>query len=115
MKDDFNQFDKIVLRPYSANVEYQFDFPNNSAETASDGYLPFGTVLTSASAVIYDEGNNLITDMLQGSPALSGSMVTLSLSYPSAGEGRYEARFTLMDNNIHYQANFSSIFAYSDG
>ena len=109
---DFNTYDQITIRPWSNVVPYEFEFTTATNASSNDGFLPTGTTITAVSAQAYDESDNLNSDLIVGSPVVVNNIVSVDMKYP--GAGRYQIRFRLSDGTSIFQANFDSIFAYTD-
>jgi len=82
---DFKTAENIKLQPGDTKVGVNFLFPIESVAYANDGAIPYG--LTISSVVVTSSYNGVsITDMIIGSPILTGTnlnIVQVVLSYPS--------------------------------
>jgi len=104
---------KITLQS-GDSIGYSFKFPIASSATANDGAIPFGRTISSVTVTAYDEdGNDVTTQLIEGTPSLSTVTVTAELKYPvTAGVGRYKLTFDLtLDNGWTREVDFTTVYA----
>jgi hypothetical protein len=94
-------------------IGYGFKFPIASS-TTEKGAIPYGRSISSVVVTAYDsDGNDVTTEMISGTPAISGEIVSIVLTYPSVtGDGRYKLTFALtLDNGWTRQKDFQRVIA----
>ena len=111
---DFNGTSPIVLQPLTKRVPYAFTITEKTSET-SKGWLIYGTNVIDAEVTAFDDEGNEVTDLID-STNLVDNVITVKLTYPSAGEGYYSLRFKLIiDNDSEEEVDFSRINAVQKG
>ena len=108
-----SQFDagKITLQS-GDSIGYSFKFPIASTSTANDGCVPYGRTISTVDVTAYDEdGDDVTTDLISGTPGLVGDTVSVVLKWP--GEvGRYKLTFLLtLDNAWQKEVDFKNVYA----
>lgn len=73
---DFQGSTKFTLRPGAVDVPFLWEFEACSAADANDGSLPYGTLIDSATIVVYDDDGTDVTEETVG--VNSSSTVTVS-------------------------------------
>lgn len=112
MGDNFQGRKRISLQPNDSAVPYTFTINVCSSTTANDGFIPYGTVVSSVSVKAYNASGTDITDtMIEGTPTVSNNVVTVNLNYPGA-TGEYKLTFILtLDSGAVIEADFTRIDA----
>lgn len=96
---DFKGYSKIVLQPNDLKRGFIFNITTCSSKTANDGNIPYGTTISSVVVIGMTEGGTTDTELLY-SDSLSGSEITVQLSYPTTnGTGQYKLQFVLTLSN----------------
>jgi hypothetical protein len=108
----FKEKGQIALEPYSENVPYTFEFTVCSAATANDGRLPFGDSLSVCAVTGYDINGNEAAGLVGPVNAPVANIVTVPLSYPTAGPGRYKLTFRYeTSNGVKDELDFDRVVA----
>ena len=91
---------QITLRPGAADNLYTFTFDAAATETGS-GALPFGSIISSATVVSYDNDDNEVT--LVTLSETNDNDIIVSFSYPDGGAGMYYMiiKLTLEDGSVY--------------
>jgi len=108
----FKTAGQIILQP-SDNMGYSFEITVASSATSNNGFIPFGTTVSSVVVVVYDKDDTVITtDMVVGTPTVTDNIVSMQLKYPVLnGNGRYKATMILtLDNGDTKEADFDRIY-----
>lgn len=96
---DFKGNKPIIIQPYDKDNGYVFHVTTATSESANDGKLPFGTTISSVTAVARTEDDVIDTELI-ASTSLFSSNITLTLTYPTTnGDGRYKITFVLVLSN----------------
>ena len=112
MNSDF-KIGSIEINP-GEKLGYQFKFPIATSATANNGCIPYGRTISSADVTIYSEdGTDVSTFMIDGTPQLSGEIVEVIFTYPDDfGDGRYKIIFELtLDNGWVATSKFDTLYA----
>lgn len=107
-KDYIKGTEWIELEPQDVGVPYKIKVNVNSSVSANDGYIPYGTNISSVSAVAYNVDSNgviqstVTSELIHTAPTVLSNIITIYLSYPSTtGVGLYKLTFKLtLDNSI---------------
>lgn len=113
--DDFTGTKDIILQANSSAVPYTFTFGVCSSATANDGFLPYGTNISSvAMTAAKDDGTSATSDLIDSS-SVASNVVTVALNYPSTnGVGVYYLTFKLtLDSGTILEADFKRVYAES--
>jgi hypothetical protein len=114
MSDDFlTPTEWITLEPQDSAVPFTFTFGVCSSATANDGFLPYGTNISSITITAYNSSGTDATTQLVSSSSEDSNVVTVSLKYPAtSGAGIYKLTFKLtLDNGTIKEADFTRIRA----
>lgn len=104
---------QIILQP-NDSVGFSFTITVASSATANDGFLPYGTSISSVNVIAYDKDENIVTsDLISGTPAVSSNVISMKLNYPVvSGDGRYKITMILtLDNGDIKEADFDRVTA----
>lgn len=110
----FKTSDEIYLQPNDTKYGASFKFPIASSATANDGFLPFGTVISSVAVTgwYYSIAANDLID----ETSHTDDTVSVSLNYPTTtmsnvtGVVNMSLRFVLtLDNGATHEADFRNI------
>ena len=112
----FKTANSIKLQPYDTFYDATFKFPVTSSGTLNDGTLPYGRFITGVTVTAWN-GDTQVTDLIQGTPTISGTdTVLVSMNYPSttmSGITRRQnmsLRFVLsLDNSATLEEDFHNI------
>jgi len=102
MKDYIQGDDWIFLEPHDIAVPYQITVTVCSSLTANDGYIPYGTNVSSVTAIGYDPDGDVVTaDLINTAPVVAANVLTFYLDYPDlTGKGVYKITFVLTLDNV---------------
>lgn len=83
---------KILLQPGTTKYALSIEVTVCSSATANDGFIPYGTVVSSVTAKVYDEdGVDVSSEMITIGATVTDNVVSIGLSYPStSGPGLYK-------------------------
>lgn len=75
-------------------LPWEFEIPAASSATEK-GAIPYNTTVSSVVVTAYDEdGNDVTTEMITGTPTVSDNLITAIIKYPATtGDGRYKLTF----------------------
>jgi hypothetical protein len=82
--------DEFILRPGSKETLKIAATPASSA-TANDGSIPYNTNVSTI-AVTAKNINDVdkTSELIDGTPSVSSNVISISLKYPTSGEGKYK-------------------------
>ena len=111
---NFKGNSSIIIQPGDSNIPYAFQISVCSSTTANDGYIPYGTSVSSVvvTATTDDDDRTVVDDIIDNY-TVNNNIITVYMSYPStSGDGRYRLRFLLtLDNGSIIEADFGRIRA----
>ena len=108
---DFKGNDEIVLQPNDADLSYQFKVTVSTSATANDGKIGFGRSVSSVVVSAHKDDDTAETGM-PGTATLNANVITLPLTYPTGGEGRYHIRFICnLDDSSVKELDFNRVRA----
>jgi len=84
--------DIFKLFPGDSSVPLQVQVTTKSSATTNDGFIPYGTSVSSVTGKIYklEDNTDVTTDIMEGSPTESDNIITTYLNYPTTnGVGNY--------------------------
>lgn len=113
---DFQGSKNIVLQPLHKNVVYEFDITVAPEGKPNQGFIPYGSTISSITVKIFNNAGVENTEILKDTD-LTDFQVTLTLSYPAiAGEGYYGVRFVIiLADGQEIEADFARIQAVNKG
>ncbi len=101
--------DWIYLQPNDLDVPYIFRFTVCSTQNGNDGYLPYGTTIsTVVVSASNTDGEDATADLIHGTPSVSDNDVQVNLDYPYAGDYKITIICTL-DSGTKIETDFSRI------
>jgi len=104
---------QINLQP-NDNLGYSFKITSASSDSLNDGFIPYGTGVSSVVVVVYDKDETDVTsDFVVGSPSVVEDIISMQLKYPSTnGVGRYKITMILtLDSGDTKEADFDRLYA----
>jgi len=104
---------KINIQPYD-ELGFQFEVTICSSVSANDGYIPYGTNVSTVNVIAYDKDDTVVTnDLISGTPSVATNIITVNLQYPSTnGVGRYKLTFQMtLDDGSKIEADFDRVYA----
>lgn len=110
---NFKTSGEISLQP-NDNMGYSFTVTVGSSATANDGFIPYGTTVSSVVVIAYDKDDvNVTSELIFGTPSVSQNVVSMQLKYPTtSGDGRYKLTMILtLDNGDVKEADFDRVYA----
>ncbi len=111
MADDFKSTKEITLQPNDSAVAYQFEVTISSSATANDGKIGFGRTVSSGVVTAHAEDGTTSADLID-SYSESDNIITVILSYPTAGADTYHLTFVCtLDNASTKELDFNRVVA----
>jgi hypothetical protein len=108
---NFTTNNNIILQPNDSGLEHQFKVTVSTSITANDGIIGYGRSVSSISITAHKDDGTSETGML-GAATLLANVITLPLSYPSGGVGRYHIRFVCtLDDGSKKELDFNRVEA----
>ena len=116
MADSFQESSCIFLQPGDATVPYTFTFKACTTATANDGSIPNGTTISSVVVKVFDAQDTDVTVTsgiyVGDSLDAGGLVVTITLKYPTSGDGRYSIEMlATLDSGAVMEVDFTNLFA----
>ena len=109
----FKSSRKIVLLPNDNKISFTFQITECSSAVSNDGFRPFGIDVTSVIATCVTEDGTAVSSIFTTpTPSVASNVITVTLKYPTEGEGRYYLTFVMgMSNGSQMAADFQRVFA----
>lgn len=113
MADSFQGVEDIILQPGSATVPYTFTFAACTSATANDGSIPYGTTISSAVVLVFDETGTDKTAEIRVGDTNTALALAITLKYPAtAGAGRYSIEMLVtLDSGAVMEFDFTRVYA----
>jgi len=104
---------QVLLQPFT-QVGFDYEITICSSSTANDGFIPYGTTVSSVNVIAYDKDEEVVTgELIHGTPTISENVITTPLKYPeTSGDGRYKLTFQLtLSDSSKVEADFDRVVA----
>lgn len=108
---DFSTPGDIDLYPGDKKTKDFYIIPAEG--TNEKGAIPYNANVISTIVTCYDSDDNVVTDLVSGTPTMTNNIVTITFIYPSiSGNGRYRVKiFCDIDNGDEINFNFERVVA----
>ena len=101
----------IILEPNDSGLVHQFEVTVSSSATSNDGSIGVGRSVSSVTVSAHKDNGDVETGML-GSATESANIISLPLTYPTGGVGKYHIVFLLtLDNASVKEIQFNRVVA----
>ena len=107
---NFTSSKPMTLQPGDTEKPGIFEITVCSSATANDGYIPFSTTVSEVVVTAYkDDGTDVTSTMVEGTPSLSNNIITALLNH-IAVDGEYYLYFLLtLDSGTTIGTYFKNI------